>query len=112
MTFLTCPSRVQGCKPSGAGATEGVSGGGGTRLSKEVKSRFTRKKEAGWQTMFREEALDAQRREPLLSWMEGEQGEDRNTGAGRDPAGPGGGICTPREGTSVGNCETRASAPP
>lgn len=37
--------------------------------------------------MFRKEAPAAQRRESLLLWMEGEHGEDRNTGAGRDQAG-------------------------
>lgn len=37
--------------------------------------------------MFRKEAPDAQRRESLLLWMEGEQGEDQNTGAGKGPGG-------------------------
>lgn len=46
--------------------------------------------------MFRKEAPDAQRRESLLLWMEGEQGEDRNTGAGRDQVGPGGRVCALR----------------
>lgn len=46
--------------------------------------------------MFGKEAPDAQRRESLLLWMEGEQGEDQNTGAGRDQAGPGGRVCALR----------------
>lgn len=32
--------------------------------------------------MLRKPAPDAQRRESPLSWMEGERGEDRKTGAG------------------------------
>lgn len=64
-------------------------------MSKEVKGGFTGRKEAGRQTMFRKEAPDAQR-ESLLLWMEGEPGEDRNTGAGRDQAGPGGRVCALR----------------
>lgn len=66
-------------------------------MSKEVKSCFTGRKEGGRQTMFRKEAPAAQRRESLLLWMEGEQGEDRNTGAGRDQAGPGERVCALRE---------------
>lgn len=42
--------------------------------------------------MLREEVPDAQRKESQRLWMEGEQGEDQNTGSGRDQVGPGGRV--------------------
>lgn len=46
--------------------------------------------------MLREEVPDAQRKESQRLWMEGEQGEDQNTGSGRDQVGPGGRVCALR----------------
>lgn len=46
--------------------------------------------------MLREETPDAQRKESLRLLMEGEQGEDQNTGSGGDQVGPGGRVCALR----------------
>lgn len=53
-------------------------------------------KEGDRQEMLREEVPDAQRKESQRLWMEGEQGEDQNTGSGRDQVGPGGRVCALR----------------
>lgn len=58
-------------------------------MIREVKALLPWKEE-GRQEMLREEAApDAQRKESLLLWMEGEQGEDQNTGSGGGPDGTG-----------------------